>query len=129
MMSQQNQLNTVQRVVKHVLLWTVFAYCYHSAINLLVKMAIDAQPDAVLLTSFVYCLGFNILSGHLITKYDKHWPVIGAFFIGVVGVVVVPAVLVGTHALLSRPLLAGILISLPVFTFAMGLIKQKLNKN
>jgi len=128
-MSEPRQLNTFQRILKHTLLWVVFAYCYHSAINLLVKMALDAQPDQALITSLLYCLGFNVLSAHLITKYDTYWPVIGAVIIGVVGMVLVPIIFVGTHALLGKELLAGILISLPVFTFAMGLIKLKLNKN
>jgi len=128
-MSEPRQLNTFQRILKHTLLWVVFAYCYHSAINLLVKMALDAQPDQALITSLLYCLGFNVLSAYLITKYDTYWPVIGAVIIGVVGMVLVPIIFVGTHALLGQELLVGILISLPVFTFAMGLIKLKLNKN
>lgn len=128
-MTEQNQLSTTQRVLKHVLLWSVFGYCYHSAINLLVKMAIDSQPEQVLVTAMAYCLGFNILSAHLITKYDKHWPEIASIYIGAFGLLVVPLLLVGPHALLSRPLLAGILISLPVFTFAMRFIKRKLPKN
>ncbi|MFY8328232.1 hypothetical protein [Pseudoalteromonas sp. ZZD1] len=128
-MSEPRQLNILQRLLKHSLLWVVFAYCYHSAINLLVKMAIDAQPDAVLVTSLLYCLGFNVLTAHLITKYDKYWPVIGACVIGVVGLILVPIIFVGAHALLSRELLAGILISLPIFTLIMGIVKQKLHKN
>lgn len=128
-MSEQNQLTATQRVLKHVLLWTVFGYCYYSAINLLVKMAIDSQPEQGLITSLAYCVGFNVLSAHLITKYDKHWPEIAAIYIGVFGLLVVPLVLVGTQALLSWPLLAGILISLPIFTFAMRSIKRKLLKN
>lgn len=128
-MSEPSQLNTFQRILKHTLLWVVFAYCYHSAINLLVKMALDAQPDQPLITSLLYCLGFNVLSAHLITKYDAYWPVIAALIIGVVGLIVVPILFVGTHALLSQELLGGILISLPVFTFGMTLIKRKLNKN
>ncbi|WP_211183744.1 hypothetical protein [Pseudoalteromonas arctica] len=128
-MSQQNQLNTTQRVLKHVLLWSVFGYCYHSAINLLVKMAMDAQPEHILVTALLYCLGFNLLVGHLITKYDKYWPEIAAIFIACIGLLVVPVLLVGTQAILSRPLLAGILISLPILTFAVRLIKRKLTKN
>ncbi|TMO98069.1 hypothetical protein CWC14_06945 [Pseudoalteromonas sp. S3260] len=107
----------------------MFGYCYQSAISLLQKMAIDAYPNNALMMTFLYGIGFNILSGHLITKYDNYWPVWGAFYIGIIGLVAVPLLLVGVAGLLSMSLLVGILLSLPVCTFAIGLIKEKLNKN
>ena len=128
-MSQSPELSFSKRLLKHILLWTVFGYCYQSAISLLQKMAIDAYPDNALMMTFLYGIGFNLLSGHLITKYDHFWPVWGAFYIGIIGLVAVPLLLVGVTGLLSMSLLVGILLSLPVCTFAIGLIKEKLNKN
>ncbi|MBT2151724.1 hypothetical protein [Pseudoalteromonas tetraodonis] len=107
----------------------MFGYCYQSAISLLQKMAIDAYPDNALMMTFLYGIGFNLLSGHLITKYDHFWPVWGAFYIGIIGLVAVPLLLNGVVGLLPMSLLVGILLSLPVSTFAIGLIKEKLNKN
>ncbi|HDY92542.1 hypothetical protein WNY79_07930 [Pseudoalteromonas sp. AS84] len=128
-MTKATNLSTSQQLIKHVLLWTVFGYCYQSAITLLVKMASDAQPENSLITALVYCVGFNILAAHLITKYDKHWPVIGSIFIGCVGLLGVPYLLFGESALLAIPLLAGILFSLPLCSYIVGLIKVKLSKN
>ena len=128
-MTKATNLSTSQQLIKHVLLWTVFGYCYQSAITLLVKMASDAQPENSLITALVYCVGFNILAAHLITKYDKHWPVIGSIFIGCVGLLGVPYLLFGKSALLAIPLLAGILFSLPLCSYIVGLIKVKLSKN
>nr|WP_301003010.1 hypothetical protein [Pseudoalteromonas sp.] len=128
-MSQSPELSFAKRLLKHILLWTVFGYCYQSAISLLQKMAIDAYPDNALMMTLLYGIGFNLLSGHLITKYDHYWPVWGAFYIGFIGLVAVPILLLGVAGLLSTSLLVGILLSLPVSTFAIGLIKEKLNKN
>ena len=128
-MSKEVNLTTSQRLVKHVLLWIVFGYCYQSAINLLIKMAADAQPDATLITAFVYGIGFNVLTAHLITKYDTHWPVIGAAFIALVGLVLVPLVLFGSGGLLAWPLLVGFLFSLPLCSYIVGKIKVKHSKN
>jgi peptidoglycan/LPS O-acetylase OafA/YrhL len=128
-MSETPQLPMPQRLIKHILLWIVFAYCYQNAISLLVTMANDAQPDHVILTAFLYALGFNILTAHLVTKYDTYWPVIAAAFIALVGLVVIPLLLFGTSGLLSFPLLAGILFTLPLCTYVVGLIKVKHSKN
>ncbi|MBB1370851.1 hypothetical protein RB215_07125 [Pseudoalteromonas sp. HL-AS2] len=128
-MSKSTNLSTSQQLIKHILLWIVFAYCYQSAISLLVKMALDAQPNNPVITAFVYALGFNILVAHLITKYDKFWPVISSVFIGLVGLVVIPFLLFGASGLLTLALLAGILCSLPVSTYIVGLIKVKHSKN
>ncbi|MBE0359309.1 hypothetical protein PALI_a0551 [Pseudoalteromonas aliena SW19] len=117
------------RLIKHILLWTVFSYCYHSAITLLVKMAADAQPEYPLITALIYGVGFNLLTAHLITKYDKHWPTIASIFIGFVGLIVVPFLLSGKVGLLTLPLLAGILFSLVVSSYIVGLLKVKLSKN
>ena len=100
-MSKASNLSKSQLLIKHILLWTVFGYCYQSAISLLIKMATDVQPSNVLITSLVYCLGFNVLAAHLITKYDKHWPVIGSIFIGLVGLVAIPFLLFGRSGLLA----------------------------
>ena len=99
-MSQSPELSFSKRLLKHILLWTVFGYCYQSAISLLQKMAIDAYPDDALIMTLLYGIGFNILSGHLITKYDNYWPVWGAFYIGTIGLVAVPLLLVGVAGLL-----------------------------
>jgi hypothetical protein len=128
-MSKASNLSKSQLLIKHILLWTVFGYCYQSAISLLIKMATDVQPSNVLITSLIYCLGFNVLAAHLITKYDKHWPVIGSIFIGLVGLVAIPFLLFGRSGLLAYPLLAGILFSLPLCSYVVGLIKIKLHKN
>lgn len=92
-------------------------------------MALDAQPNNPVITAFVYALGFNILVAHLITKYDKFWPVISSVFIGLVGLVVIPFLLFGASGLLTLALLAGILCSLSVSTYIVGLIKVKHSKN
>ena len=128
-MTKATNLPTSQKLIKHLLLWTVFGYCYQSAISLLAKMAVDAQPEYPLITAFAYGLGFNILAAHLITKYDKHWPVIGSAFIGLVGLVAVPFLLSGESGLLAIPLLVGILFTLPLCSYIVGLIKLKLSKN
>ena len=128
-MSQLTNLTSSQRLLKHFLLWTVFGYCYQSAQYLLVKMAFDAQPDFPLITAFLYGLGFNVLAAHLITKYDHNWPVIDSVFIGLVGLVIVPFLFSGQAGLLALPLLVGILFSLPICCYIVGLIKVKLGKN
>ncbi|MBA6409090.1 hypothetical protein I6F50_02515 [Pseudoalteromonas sp. NZS127_1] len=128
-MTKATNLPTSQKLIKHLLLWTVFGYCYQSAISLLVKMAIDAQPEYPLITGLIYGVGFNVLAAHLITKYDKHWPVIGSVFIGCIGLLVVPFLLFGESGLLTMPLLVGILFSLPLCSYIVGLIKLKLSKN
>jgi hypothetical protein len=128
-MSKTPQQPMLQRLIKHILLWIVFAYCYHNAISLLVTMAADAQPDNALLTAFIYALGFNMLTAHLVTKYDTYWPVIGAMFIAIVGLVAVPFMLFGASGLLSIPLLVGILFTLPLSTYVVALIKAKHSKN
>jgi FtsH-binding integral membrane protein len=124
-----DNLSKIQRLIKHVLIWIVFGYCYQSAVSLCIKMAADAQPNFPLISAFLYSIGFNLLVGHLITKYDNFWPIIGAIFIGVVGLIIVPLVLFGSAGLLDFKLLGGILCSLPICTFIVGLIKQKLSKN
>ncbi|ASM49878.1 hypothetical protein PESP_a1817 [Pseudoalteromonas espejiana DSM 9414] len=128
-MTKEKNLTTSQLLLKHVLLWTVFGYCYQSAISLLIKMAADAQPDAVLITAFIYGIGFNILTAHLITKYDTHWPIIGSAFIGFVGLVAVPFILFGSAGLIASPLLVGFLFSLPLCSYVVGKIKLKHSKN
>tara|TARA_B110000211_G_C13643755_1_gene362851 strand:- start:108 stop:494 length:387 start_codon:yes stop_codon:yes gene_type:complete len=128
-MKNTTNLSTSQRLIKHILLWTVFGYCYQSAVNLLVKMALDAQPDYPMATALIYGLGFNILTAHLITKYDTVWPVIAAAFIGFVGLIAVPFILFGGSGLLATPLLVGILFSLPLCSYIVVLIKVKLSKN
>jgi hypothetical protein len=107
----------------------VFGYFYQSGIKLLSKMAVDAHSDSPLIATFVYAFGFNILVAHLVTKYDEHWPVIASVFIGLVGLVAVPFILFGKNELIELSLLAGILFSLPLSTYVVGLIKVKLNKN
>ncbi|WP_338363166.1 hypothetical protein [uncultured Pseudoalteromonas sp.] len=124
-MSKQANLNTSQRLIKHVLLWVVFGYCYQSAINLLIKMAADAQPESMLITAFMYGIGFNFLTAHLITKYDTYWPVLGSAFIGVVGLVCLPLILFGSAGLIAWPLLVGFLFSLPLCSYLVGKIKAK----
>jgi hypothetical protein len=128
-MSEIVKLSKSKQLIKHILLWIVFGYFYQSGISLLGKMALDAQPDNPLIATFFYAFGFNILVAHLVTKYDEHWPVIGSVFIGLVGLVAVPFLLFGTTELLTLPLLVGILFSLPLSTYVVGLIKIKLNKN
>ncbi|WP_024612824.1 hypothetical protein [Pseudoalteromonas sp. TB64] len=128
-MSKASNLSTSQLLIKHILLWTVFGYCYQSAISLLIKMAADIQPANSLITALVYAIGFNILAAHLITKYDKHWPTLGSIFIGIVGLIAVPFLLSGVSGLLAYPLVAGILFSLPLCSYIVGLIKVKLHKN
>ncbi|MGO2076426.1 MAG: hypothetical protein ACTJH9_14580 [Pseudoalteromonas sp.] len=128
-MNTSRPLSKPQRIIKHILLWTVFSYCFHSAINLLVKMALDAEPDNALLTAIIYCLGFNVLTAHLITKYDKHFPVIAALFIACVGLIVVPLIFVGAAALLASELIAVICISLPLLTLLVAFLKRRAEKN
>ncbi|WP_372762815.1 hypothetical protein [Pseudoalteromonas sp.] len=128
-MSATPQLSTAQRLIKHSLLWLVFAYCYQNAISVLVAMALDAQPDHAQLTAFIYAVGFNLLTAHLITKYDKYWPLIAAAFMAIVGLVVIPVLLFGASGLLSLPLVAGILCTLPLCTYIVGLIKVKHSEN
>lgn len=117
------------QLLKHILLWTVFGYCYQSGMSVLIKMAADAQPEHPLITAFAYGIGFNILVAHLITKYDTKWPLVASVFIGVVGLVAVPIVIGGTASLLTFSLLAGFLFSLILSCFIVGLLKVKLNKN
>ncbi|MBQ4832359.1 hypothetical protein J8L70_03810 [Pseudoalteromonas sp. MMG010] len=124
-----NNLTRSQRVIKHVLIWIVFGYCYQSSSSLMVRMAADAQPENEIITAFFYALGFNVLVAHLITKYDKFWPIIASIVIGTVGLIVVPLILFGTTGLLEFKLLAGILCTLPICTFIVGMIKRKLTKN
>ena len=128
-MSKTSSLSTSQRLVKHILLWIVFGYCYQSAVSLLIKMAADSQPANPLITALVYTLAFNILAAHLITKYDQYWPIIGSVFIGVVGLIAVPLLLIGESGLVSLSLLVGILFSLPLCCYIVGLIKVKVGKN
>ena len=128
-MSDKATIPMSAQLLKHILLWTVFGYCYQSGMSVLIKMAADAQPEHPLITAFAYGVGFNILAAHLITKYDKHWPVIGSAFIGLVGLVAVPFLLSGESGLLAIPLLVGILFTLPLCSYIVGLIKLKLSKN
>ena len=92
-------------------------------------MALDAKPDSALLTAIAYCIGFNILTAHLITKYDKHWPVVAASFIAIVGLVAVPIIFVGVEALLANELILAVCLSLPPLTFLMKYLKQREKKN
>ncbi|HCV01926.1 hypothetical protein AAEU31_13815 [Pseudoalteromonas sp. SSMSWG5] len=121
--------STPIRMIKHVLLWCIFSYFYHSGINVLVAMAHDAQPDYGLLSSIAYGIGFNVLVGHLIGKYDKHWPVIAAIFIAVVGLVVVPLILMGQASLKDTYFILAMVISLPVATLVIEKIKQRISLN
>ncbi|MCF2899568.1 MULTISPECIES: hypothetical protein [unclassified Pseudoalteromonas] len=121
--------STPIRMIKHVLLWCIFSYFYHSGINVLVAMAHDAQPDYGLLSSIAYGIGFNVLVGHLIGKYDKHWPVIAAIFIAVVGLVVVPLILMGQASLKDTYFIFAMVISLPVATLVIEKIKQRISLN
>ncbi|MBW4967685.1 MULTISPECIES: hypothetical protein [unclassified Pseudoalteromonas] len=128
-MTNKANLPLSAQLLKHILLWTVFGYCYQSGLSVLIKMAADAQPDHPLITAFVYGVGFNIIVAHLITKYDTKWPVIASIFIGVVGLIAVPIILGGTSSLLTSPLLVGFLCSLVLSCFIVGLLKVKLDKN
>ena len=92
-------------------------------------MAHDAQPDYGLLSSIAYGIGFNVLVGHLIGKYDKHWPVIAAIFIAVVGLVVVPLILMGQASLKDTYFILAMVISLSVATLVIEKIKQRISLN
>ncbi len=67
-MSTSESSSTFKHLIKHILLWSVFSYFYHSGVNVLVAMAHDAKPEHGLLTSIAYGIGFNVLVGHLIGK-------------------------------------------------------------
>lgn len=116
-------------VLKHILFWVVFAYCYQNAIDVLTEMAFDAHPEHPLTFAWLYVCAFNILSAHLIVKHEKNWPIVSASFISVVAMLVIPLFLTGTYDLLSTSLLVGILISLPLLVFVFIMIKEKLPKN
>ena len=92
-------------------------------------MAADAQPMHMVLAGFIYCAAFNILVAHLITKYDKRWPIAASLYIGLVGLLVVPLLLLGSGGLLDFILLGGILFSLVLSCYLVSLLKAKLSKN
>ena len=128
-MSTSESSFTPIRFVKHVLLWCIFSYIYHSGINVLVAMAHDAQPDYGLLSSIAYGIGFNVLVGHLIGKYDKHWPTIAAFVISSIGLIVVPLIMLGKEGLMSGFFIASMIATLPVATFVIDKIKLRISAN
>ena len=128
-MSASESSSTLMRIVKHVLLWCIFSYFYHSGINVLVAMAHDAQPDYGLISSIAYGIGFNVLVGHLIGKYDKHWPVIAACVISTVGLIAVPLIMLGKDGLMSGFFIASMIATLPVATFVIDKIKQRISVN
>ena len=119
----------LQRIIKHLLLWSVFSYFYHSGVTVLVAMAHDAKPEHGLLTAIAYGIGFNALVAHLIGKYDKHWPIIAASYISLGGLLVVPLVLTGTAGLMNVYFIPVMVISLPIATFIVEKIKQRISLN
>ncbi|WP_105180864.1 hypothetical protein [Pseudoalteromonas sp. T1lg21] len=128
-MSTSESSSTQMRIIKHVLLWCIFSYFYHSGINVLVAMAHDAQPDYGLLSSIAYGIGFNVLVGHLISKYDKHWPLIAAAVIATVGLIAVPLVMFGKEGLMNGIFIASMIATLAVSTFVIAKIKQRISAN
>jgi len=92
-------------------------------------MAHDAKPEHSLLTAIAYGIGFNTLVAHLIGKYDKHWPIIAASYISLGGLLVVPLVLTGTAGLMNVYFIPVMVISLPIATFIVEKIKQRISLN
>ncbi|AXV65350.1 MULTISPECIES: hypothetical protein [Pseudoalteromonas] len=128
-MSTSESSSTFKHLIKHILLWSVFSYFYHSGVNVLVAMAHDAKPEHGLLTSIAYGIGFNVLVGHLIGKYDKHWPVIAALYIASVGLLIVPLVILGKAGLMDVYFIVAMILSLPTSTFVIEKIKQRISLN
>ncbi len=128
-MSVSESSHPYKRIVKHALLWCIFAYFYHSGINVLVAMAHDAQPDYGLLSSIAYGIGFNVLVGHLIGKYDKYWPTIAACVIATLGLLVVPLFVLGRDGLLSSFFIVSMIVTLPLTTFIIDKIKLRISAN
>ena len=70
-----------------------------------------------------------LLVGHLISKYDKHWPLIAAAVIATVGLIAVPLVMFGKEGLMNGIFIASMIATLPVSTFVIAKIKQRISAN
>ncbi|WP_404340082.1 hypothetical protein [Pseudoalteromonas mariniglutinosa] len=128
-MSERSHFTSAQRIIKHLLVWLILAYCFNSAINLLTLMAQDAHPDHALLAAAIFCCAFNVLTAHLISKYERHWPFIAAVIIACVGTLAIPFFTAAQSTVENLFLTAMVIISLPIATFIIVKIKQRNRRN
>ena len=111
-------------LIKHCTLWIVFSFFYLSGLEMALVLSIDGQQDPTLLKTLGYTFLFNLLVGHLITKYEKIAPLIASIIIGLCGVVGFGYYFSNTLAGYSAELLSGLMVCLPFATYLVLQIKQ-----
>ncbi|MBQ4863588.1 hypothetical protein J8L98_18050 [Pseudoalteromonas sp. MMG013] len=111
-------------LVKHCALWIVFSFFYLSGLEMALVLSIDGQQDPNLVTTLVYTFLFNLLVGHLISKYEKLSPLLSAIIISLCGVFGFGYYFSETLSGYSAELIAGLLVSLPFATYTVLQIKQ-----
>jgi hypothetical protein len=111
-------------LVKHCTLWIVFSFFYLSGLETALVLAIDGQSEPTLTSTLGYTLLFNLLVGHLISKYEKISPVISSIVISVCGVLGFGYMFTDNLVGYSHELLACLVICLPVATILVLQIKQ-----
>ncbi|TMO56567.1 hypothetical protein [Pseudoalteromonas aurantia] len=111
-------------IIKHCALWIVFSFFYLSGLEMALVLAIDGQPEPTLTSTLGYTFLFNLLVGHLISKYEKLSPVFSAIVISLCGIVGFGYIFSNTLTGYSQELLAGLVVCLPVATYLVLQIKQ-----
>ncbi|MCF2909324.1 hypothetical protein L1285_13455 [Pseudoalteromonas sp. DL2-H2.2] len=114
-----------KQVVIHSSLWVIFSFFYLSGLQAALVLAIDGQAYPSIGITLLYTFIFNLLVGHIITKYEKLFPMIASVVIAAFGVVGFGCYFTERLAGYSNELIIGLTLSLPFATFIVREFKQK----
>lgn len=117
-----------QNIIKHAVLWIVFSFFYVSGLDMALTLAIDGQQYPTLVNTLLYTFLFNLLVGHLITKYEKLWPFICAVIVSSCGVIGFGTYFGESLVQYSMELRLAQVLSLPFATFVVIEIKKWMAK-
>ncbi|AZZ98342.1 hypothetical protein [Pseudoalteromonas sp. R3] len=114
-----------KQVVIHSSLWVIFSFFYLSGLQAALVLAIDGQEYPSIWITLLYTFAFNLLVGHIITKYEKLFPMIAGVVISVFGVVGFGCYFTDRLVGYSNELIIGLTLSLPFATFMVREFKLK----
>ncbi|CAH9060306.1 hypothetical protein PSECIP111951_02253 [Pseudoalteromonas holothuriae] len=112
-------------VVKHASLWIVFGFFYLSGLEMALRLAIDGQQYPTLLKTLGLIFIFNLLVGHLITKYETYWPMLASVTVSLVGIAGFGYYYTQRLVQYSVELGLGLALSLPLATFIVQKFKAQ----